>query len=36
MSESLSWMQTGDTLALSGELDQDVFCYRFGKCVRKR
>ena len=24
MSESLSWMQTGDTLALSGELDQDV------------
>ncbi len=22
MSESLSWMQTGDTLALSGELDQ--------------
>ena len=25
MSESLSWMQTGDTLALSGELDQDVW-----------
>ena len=24
MSESLSWMQTGDTLALSGELDQDI------------
>ena len=24
MSESLSWMQTGDTQALSGELDQDV------------
>lgn len=35
MSESLSWMQTGDTLALSGELDQDVLL-RFGKCVRKR
>lgn len=24
MSELLSWMQTGDTLALFGELDQDV------------
>lgn len=24
MSESLSWVQTGDTLALAGELDQDV------------
>lgn len=35
MSESLSWMQTGDTLALSGELIR-TFCYRFGKYVRKR
>ena len=24
MSESLSWMRMGDTLALAGELDQDV------------
>lgn len=30
MSESLSWMQTGDTLALSGELDQDVFATALG------